>query len=212
MLLSPTMRVLLLIGLALGFRPGFEHTFADALTARTLAASSRRELLAGCGRALMATTIAAAAGVVPTPALADKSKGYMTMDEYNKIKAQKVKDERLYGKFEALRSRATQTVEFDKLAEAENYGKLSELARGWENSIRKELMESATKDLDGETKTKAESLNKLVLADLKSIDKLAKASAKGDVPSASSTLRQHVLDFVALEPSRLQEQFGVGDL
>jgi len=73
-------------------------------------------------------------------------------------------------------------------------------------------MESATKDLDGETKTKAESLNKLVLADLKSIDKLAKASAKGDVPSASSTLRQHVLDFVALEPSRLQEQFGVGDL
>ena len=35
-------------------------------------------------------------------------------------------------------------------------------------------MESATKDLDGETKTKAESLNKLVLADLKSIDKLVR--------------------------------------
>jgi hypothetical protein len=40
----------------------------------------------------------------------------------------------------------------------------------------------------------------------------AKAGAKDDVPAASSALRQHVLDFVALEPSRLQDKFGVGDL
>jgi hypothetical protein len=39
----------------------------------------------------------------------------MTMDEYNKLKAQQMKDEKLFGKFEALRSRAYQTSEFDKL-------------------------------------------------------------------------------------------------
>ena len=33
-----------------------------------------------------------------------------------------------------------------------------------------------------------------------------------EVPAASASLRQHVLDFVALEPQRLQDTFGVGDL
>ena len=47
-----------------------------------------------------------------------KGRSYMTMDEYNKMRAQKLNDEVLYGKFSALRTRAGQTGEFDKLVRA----------------------------------------------------------------------------------------------
>jgi len=158
-------------------------------------ASSRRDLLAGCGRALAGISVAAAAGAVPAPAFAEKSKGYVTLDEYNKRKAQELKDEKLYGKFEAIRSRADQTGEFDKLvscypascgpprrlltwtlpaaqAEAGDFKKVSELSKGWEASIRKDLIEPTARELEGAAKSKADEINKLVLADLKAIDKL----------------------------------------
>lgn len=85
-------------------------------------------------------------------------------------------------------------------------------ARGWETSIRKELLEAAAKELQGSAKQQGDALNKAVLADLKGLDKLAKASAKGDIASASAALKGHVLEFVALEPERLVEKFGVSDI
>jgi len=51
-----------------------------------------------------------------------------------------------------------------------------------------------------------------VLADLKSLDKLAKAKDAGGVASTSAALRGHVLEFVKLEPKRLAERFGVSDI
>mmetsp|Transcript_9479 Transcript_9479/g.28417 ORF Transcript_9479/g.28417 Transcript_9479/m.28417 type:complete len:205 (+) Transcript_9479:3-617(+) len=181
-------------------RPALAHVRASV-------PQSRREAVRGAALAAAAALVGASA-----PAFAEKSKGYMTMDEYNKLKAREAKDQRLYGQFEALRTRASQTSEFNKLAESGDFSKLSELSRGWEATIRKELLEAAAKELEGEAKQKGQDINKLVLADLKGIDKLAKAGAGDEVPAASASLRQHVLDFVALEPQRLQDTFGVGDL
>jgi hypothetical protein len=181
--------VLLLPTLAAAFLPGLEPS------ARDIGGATRRAFFADCGRAIAVAAVAAAAGAMPSPAVADKSRGYMTMEEYNKLKAQQLKDEKLYGKFETLRSRASQTSEFDRLvsfrcvaarcsvaphshrvshgqADSSDFNKLSELSRGWENSVRKELMETVAKELEGETKSKAAEISKIVLADLKSIDKL----------------------------------------
>ena len=55
-------------------------------------------------------------------------------------------------------------------------------------------------------------LSKTVLADLKKLDQLAKAGDKEGVPAVSAALKGHVLEFVALEPQRLADKFGVDDL
>ena len=73
----------------------------------------------------------------------------MTLAEYQKIQDQEKKDEALYGKFESLRERAGQTREFDSLAEKGEFGKISELARAWDSTIRKEVLESASAALSG---------------------------------------------------------------
>ena len=134
------------------------------------------------------------------------------MDEYNKRKKQDLKDEKLYGLFEQLRTRAAQTAEFDRLADKEEYVEISRLSRAWDSSIRKELLDAAAAELEGKAKNEGAALSKLVLDDLKVLDKLAKAGSKADVPSTTASLKSHVLDFVALEPSRLQEKFGISDL
>ena len=175
---------------------------------------SRREAVRGAALAAAAALVGASA-----PAFAEKSKGYMTMDEYNKLKAREAKDQRLYGQFEALRTRASQTSEFNKLvrssqqsrpthstpeiavrepfcqAESGDFSKLSELSRGWEATIRKELLEAAAKELEGEAKQKGQDINKLVLADLKGIDKLVSPHPPRSPPSPPSppaaTARAH---------------------
>merc|ERR1719152_20731 len=69
-------------------------------------------------RRAVLSSAAAAAVAAAAPGLASAAdKGYMTMDEYQKVKRQALKDEKLYGLFESLRVRAGQTGEFDKLAE-----------------------------------------------------------------------------------------------
>ena len=55
----------------------------------------------------------------------------MTMDEYNALKRKEKEDEKLYGLFEALRSRASQTGEFDSLANDGKFSELSKLALAW---------------------------------------------------------------------------------
>tara|TARA_B100000795_G_C22690268_1_gene395338 strand:+ start:521 stop:700 length:180 start_codon:yes stop_codon:yes gene_type:complete len=47
-----------------------------------------------------------------------------------------------------------------------------------------------------------------MLADLKGLDKLAKAKNADDVPKTSAALRGHVLEFIKLEPKRLAQRFG----
>eukprot|EP00316_Scyphosphaera_apsteinii_P022223 CAMPEP_0119315246 /NCGR_PEP_ID=MMETSP1333-20130426/34992_1 /TAXON_ID=418940 /ORGANISM="Scyphosphaera apsteinii, Strain RCC1455" /LENGTH=162 /DNA_ID=CAMNT_0007320539 /DNA_START=200 /DNA_END=688 /DNA_ORIENTATION=- len=162
-------------------------------------------MIGGCFSAI-ATQVA-----LSLPA-AGANKGYITMEDYNRQKALAKKDEALYGRFEALRTRAMQTSEFDALAEKDDFTSLSNLARAWDSSIRKELLEPSIIDLDAEGRSRGGEINKVVLNDLKSLDKLAKGGKKEEVPIASATLRQHVLEFVALEPTRLVEKFGVSDL
>ena len=72
-----------------------------------------------------------------------------------------------------------------------------------------QVLEAAAKALEPANKDKGAELNKRVLADLKALDKLAKASNKADVPEVSASLKKTVLDFVALEPERLVEKYGV---
>ena len=136
----------------------------------------------------------------------------MTMDQYNKIKAQGVKDEKLYGTFETLRSKAGQTAEFDKLVNDDKVKDVSALALKWDADIRKELMDKAAEQLTGADKDKGVAIGKALLEDLKQLDKLAKAGDKEGIPAVSASVRSKVLEFVALEPQRLQERFGVGDL
>ena len=164
------------------------------------AATSRRAVLS-----------AAAAAAVPLAAVA-KEKGYLTMDEYNNIKRQQQKDEKLYGLFESLRERAYQTGEFDKLAASDKLSEVSQLALAWDSTIRKELLDKANEQLSGADKDAGKKLSNIVLEDLKKLDKLAKAGTKEDVPDVSKALKGHVLEFVALEPQRLQDKFGIGDL
>ena len=89
--------------------------------------------------------------------------------------------------------------------------KVSKLALAWDNDIRKGVLDKATKSL-GSDQAAGNVISKKVLEDLKQLDSLAKAGNKDGVPGVSSTLRGHVLEFVALEPQRLQDKFGVDDL
>ena len=134
------------------------------------------------------------------------------MDEYNNIKRQQAKDEKLYGLFESLRDRAAQTKEFDRLAESDKLSEVSQLALAWDSNIRKEILDKANDQLSGKDKDAGAKISKIVLEDLKKLDKVAKAGSKADVPEVSAALRGHVLEFVALEPQRLVDRFGVGDL
>ena len=186
-----------------------------ALLLYVVAASSALQFNAAptTSRRAVLTNAAAAAAAVATPwAASAKDKGYMTMDEYNKMKQQGLKDEKLYGLFEALRERAAQTAEFDKLADKDKMSEISKLALAWDSTIRKVLLDKANEQLTGADKDAGAKLSKVVLEDLKKLDKLAKAGEKAEVPETSAALRGHVLEFVKLEPQRLQERFGVGDL
>ena len=87
--------------------------------------------------------------VRPLPVLADSKKGYVTLAEYQKLKDQEKKDEVLYGKFESLRERSAQTREFESLAQGREFGQISELARAWDSTIRKEVLETAGAALSG---------------------------------------------------------------
>ena len=80
-----------------------------------------------------------------------------------------------------------------------------------------ELLERANDQLPDKVKEQGKAINKSVLADLKSLDKLAKANDKDGVAGVSAALKGHVLDFVAIEPQSLIDKYGssgaeVGDL
>ena len=171
---------------------------------------NRRAVLNSCFSAVTLTLLASASAA--PAAAAEKKKEYMTLDEYNKKKAAKKKDEEIYGKFEALRTRAYQTGEFASLAEKDDFVGLSRLSLAWDSTIRKELMDPATAALDAADKDAGSALNKAVLNDLKALDKLARKGKKDEVAAASAQLRENVLGFVALEPKRLGETYGVSDL
>jgi len=137
------------------------------------------------------------------------------MDEYQKLKQQELKDQNLYGQFESLRERAAQTGEFDKLAESGKLKEVSNLALAWDSNIRKDVLDKANEQLKGADKDAGAKISKVVLEDLKKLDKLAKAGSSDEVAGVSAALRGHVLEFVALEPQRLINRFGgsdVGDL
>ena len=168
-------------------------------------AVSRKALLGNAAAAVLGLTFA-------SPAAFAKEKGYMTMDEYNALKRKEQEDEKLYGLFESLRSRAAQTGEFDNLAKDEKYGEISKLALAWDSTIRQQLLDKANEKLSGDAKTKGSAISKALLADLKELDKLAKTSNKDGVPTVSASVRSKVEEFVALEPSRLTDKFGIGDL
>ena len=170
--------------------------------------TSRRALLstAATGTLSAASLLAAAA-----PVLA-KDKGYLTLSEYQAIKLQEKKDEELYGLFEALRERAGQTGEFAALVEKDDLKGVSKLALAWDSNIRQPLMDKAAKQLTGADKDAGLAASKKVLDDLKELDKVAKAGSKAEVDGLVGSLKGHVLDFVALEPKKLADKFGVGDL
>ena len=136
----------------------------------------------------------------------------MTLDQYQNLKKQEAKDEKLYGLFESLRNRAAQTSEFDKLAGEDKWSEVSKLALAWDSNIRQEVLNKANDQLSGDEKNKGSKISKIILEDLKALDKIAKAKSKDEMPGASAALRGHVMDFVALEPQRLADRFGVGDL
>lgn len=168
---------------------------------------SRRALL----RSAALSAGAAGAALLPGEARA-KDKGYLTLSEYQAIVAKEKKDEELYGLFEALRTRASQTGEFGKLASGDDIKQVSKLALGWDNDIRQNVMNKAAKQLTGDAKATGDALSNKVLADLKLLDKLAKSGNREEIDAASSALRGHVLEFVDLEPPRLAAKFGVGDI
>ena len=74
------------------------------------------------------------------------------------------------------------------------------------------MLDKASKSLSGPDQAAGNGLSKKVLEDLKQLDALAKAGNKAGVPDVSASLKEHVLDFVKLEPQRLQDKFGVDDL
>ena len=130
-MLAPTNRCVLVLSLAC----------AEALRVPVtgLAPLARRQALVG-GAALLLTNGA--------PAFAKKNE-YMTMNQYQNLKADEKKDEELASKFETLRSRAAQTGEFDALADKGDFGQVQDLARAWDADIRKEVLEPAGKALKG---------------------------------------------------------------
>jgi len=160
-------------------------------------------------RAFLGSTATAASLLVCPAAFAEgKKKEFLTLAEYQKIKVEEKKEEELYGKFESLRARAAQTKAFDEYASKGEWEPISDLARAWDSTIRKDVLESAAKSLSGDDKAEADRISKAILADLKGLDKLAKAKAADDVPKTSATLKGHVLEFIKLEPKRLAERFG----
>jgi len=163
-------------------------------------------------RAALSYSAAALTGLLPPLTAVAADKGYLTLSEYQAIKQQEKKDEALYGLFEALRTRASQTGEFDKLASGDDIMKVSKLALAWESDIRKDVLDKASKSLTGADQAAGNALSKKVLEDLKQLDTLAKAGNKDGVPDASKSLRGHVLEFVELEPQKLKDKFGVDDL
>lgn len=164
-------------------------------------------------RAVLSTATTAAAAVVSAPlAAVAKDKGYMTMEEYNNLKKKELADQNLYGLFESVRERAYQTGEFDKLAGEAKYSELSKLSLAWDSNIRQQVLDKANNQLSGDAKKEGSKISKAILEDLKTVDKLAKAGSNADVPAVSASLRGHLLEFVALEPARLAERYGVGDL
>ena len=187
------MRVALLLGVGLAS--------ALRLPSQPPASTSRRAAISG-----------AIAAALPLAASAAKDKGYMTLDQYQNLKKQEAKDEKLYGLFESLRDRAAQTSEFDKLAGEDKWSEVSKLALAWDSNIRQEVLNKANDQLSGDEKNKGSKISKIILEDLKALDKIAKAKSKDEMPGASAALRGHVMDFVALEPQRLADRFGVGDL
>ena len=114
----------------------------------------------------------------------------------------------LYTKFESLRERAGQTKSFDDYAAKGEWEPISDLARAWDSTIRKDVLEQAAKSLSGDEQVEAQRISKAMLADLKGLDKLAKAKNADDVPKTSAALRGHVLEFIKLEPKRLAQRFG----
>ena len=179
-----------------------------------VATSSRRALLNGVASFSAAVS---ASALLPGNAEATdffkKQEGtYMTMEAYNNVKAEAKKDEKLFGTFEALRFKAGNTAEFDKLASEDKLKDVSALALKWDQDIRKELMDKAAEQLDAKTKDSGSAISKAMLEDLKQLDKLAKAGDKDGIPAVSAAVRSKVLQFVELEPQRLIDRYGVGDL
>ena len=101
-------------------------------------------------RAFLGSAATAASLLVCPPAFAGgKKKDYLTMGEYQKLKEEEKKEEELYGKFETLRTRAGQTKAFDEYASKGEWEPISDLARAWDSTIRKDVLESAAKSLRG---------------------------------------------------------------
>mmetsp|Transcript_12803 Transcript_12803/g.30301 ORF Transcript_12803/g.30301 Transcript_12803/m.30301 type:complete len:203 (+) Transcript_12803:49-657(+) len=160
-------------------------------------------------RAFLGSAATAASLLVCPPAFAaGKVKEFRTLDDYQKQKAEEKKEEVLYTKFESLRERATQTKSFDDYAAKGEWEPISDLARAWDSTIRKDVLEQAAKSLSGDEQVEAQRISKAMLADLKGLDKLAKAKNADDVPKTSAALRGHVLEFIKLEPKRLAQRFG----
>lgn len=65
--------------------------------------------------------------------------------------------------------------------------------------------------MPGDAKDKGDGLNKAVLADLKKMDKSAKAKDADGIKTTSADLRGHILAFFNLEPERLANKYGSGD-
>merc|ERR1719238_276530 len=176
------------------------------------AKSSRRALISGITSFSAAISAAALlpGGAEATDFFKRQEGSFMTMDQYNKAKADAKKDEKLYGTFEALRFKAGNTAEFDKLADEGKLQDVSALALKWDQDIRKELMDKAAEQLDSSAKESGSAISKAMLEDLKQLDKLAKAGDKEGIPALSSSVRSKVLKFVELEPQRLIDRYGVG--
>ena len=103
-------------------------------------------------RAFLGSVATAASLLVCPPAFADgkvKKKEFMTLEDYQKSKAEEKKEEVLYSKFESLRERAAQTKSFDDYAAKGEWEPISDLARAWDSTIRKDVLESAAKSLSG---------------------------------------------------------------
>ena len=103
-------------------------------------------------RAFLGSAATAASLLVCPPAFAEgkgKKKEFMTLDDYQRAKAEEKKEEALYSKFESLRERAVQTKAFDDYAVKGEWDPISDLARAWDSTIRKDVLESAAKSLSG---------------------------------------------------------------
>ena len=142
MLLRPTLRLALAAVLLVAPGKALRPPSTAHAGGRPAAGLGRRQaVLSGAAAALLSGGAA--------PAFAEKKKDYMTMSEYQELKQKEKKDEDTFGKFEALSTRASQTAEFDSLAAKGDFGKVTELARAWDATVRKEVLEKASETLKG---------------------------------------------------------------